>query len=90
MNISKGKKFQLDKLICGESSWKGQKSHCGMVMQASADGSLQVLKQGTTQESYLHWHRGPGGASGLGPDEKQGMLNYYKPTGLLRHKIWPC
>lgn len=29
-------------------------THCGMEVQASADGSLQVLKQGTAQESYLH------------------------------------
>lgn len=45
------------------------RSHFGMAMHASAEGSLQVLKQGITQESYLHWQRGPGGASRLGPDE---------------------
>lgn len=29
-------------------------AHCGMLVQHRAVGSLQVLKQGTAQESYLH------------------------------------
>lgn len=68
-----------------------------MEAQASADGSLQVLKQGTTQESYLHWHRGAGGVSGLGPDEnhvklllqKLALLNSYG-TELFEGQVRLC
>lgn len=45
--------------------------HRGREEQHRAVGSAQVLKQGAAQESYLHWHRGPGVASGLGPFHKR-------------------
>ena len=47
-------------------------TYFGIVTQTVPEGSLQVLKQGLTQESYLHWHRGPtAGLSGLRPDRNR-------------------
>lgn len=45
----------LKKCRCYQSKAnQGQMSHSGMLTQASAQGSLQVLKHGLMQDSYLH------------------------------------
>lgn len=44
-------------------------SYFRIVTQLLPDGSLQVLKQGLTHDSYRHWHRGPIWYSGDGADE---------------------